>query len=459
MDSDPVERAVAAALAVMDPGNDPVHLVAYSGGPDSTALLVATVRHSVKPVRAIHVDHALRPDSERTLERAVVTSVCTKLGIRLTVARIPPGAIERYAARSGIGIEAAARIYRYRAIRILASRLGTSSILTGHTLDDTLETVLMRFLKGAGVDSLGGIPSGGASPARPLLACSRTRIMEYLRKTGVPYSTDSSNRSPAFLRNRVRNEIVPVLDSCMPGWRRSVGLASEKARVDATSFGAMCDASGSAFRRNAGAGMETSLALFQRETLALKLRLLMRASGRAGGSYRLSWRMARDAIAAIGSGRRAYGVSGIRLHASAGRLVLEDTLDFPRDDGYFVIVPGPGVHTAGAYRFCCAWTGTTGGMSLRDGSFAFPLVIRSRLPGDRIRTEAGDRMLDDLFREWRIPSALRSMVPVVEDASGIVSVFGLPYGGRNRYRPGPEIGTGRCFSIAMKGARVPDGSQ
>ena len=125
-------------------------LVAYSAGPDSTALLAAAAALGLPGLAAAYIDHGIRPKAEREAELALARRTCARLGLALGVARVRPGAVEALACAAGIGVEAAARRYRYHALRELRSRRDATWVLTAHNLDDQLETAIMRFLSGSG---------------------------------------------------------------------------------------------------------------------------------------------------------------------------------------------------------------------------------------------------------------------------------------------------------------------
>jgi tRNA(Ile)-lysidine synthase len=124
--------------------------------------------------------------------------------------------VAQLAASQGDGFEAAARSARYEFLRQTAERLGARFVATAHTADDQVETVLHRILRGTGLAGLVGIPahrplSRSVTVIRPLLAVRRQQVLEYLNAIGQDYRTDTSNFDPRFTRNRLRNELLPLL--------------------------------------------------------------------------------------------------------------------------------------------------------------------------------------------------------------------------------------------------------
>jgi tRNA(Ile)-lysidine synthase len=208
----PLETQLAEAWPPAD-WSDVTVLAAVSGGPDSVALLRALV--AVKTggrgrLCAAHLNHQLRPDAEAD-ERFVV-DLCGRLGVTCEVGR---AAVERLAAQSGDGIEAAARTARYRFLEQTAGRLGARFVVTAHTADDQAETILHRILRGTGVRGISGMARaralGHASLLRPLLGIRRAEVLAYLDAIGQPYCSDQSNRNPRFTRNRIRRRLLPRL--------------------------------------------------------------------------------------------------------------------------------------------------------------------------------------------------------------------------------------------------------
>lgn len=174
-------------------------VVAISGGPDSTALLVAIAELGV-PAIAAHVNHHLR-GAESDGDERFVRELCELLRIQLGVAdgTLDPDAIRHR------GIEAAAREVRHAKLHGIREALGMRWIATAHQLDDQAETVLMRLMTGSGLAGLRGIhPIRDDGVIRPLLEVTRADVEEFLRERNIVARSDSSNADPRFLRNRVR---------------------------------------------------------------------------------------------------------------------------------------------------------------------------------------------------------------------------------------------------------------
>src|SRR5207245_556021 len=185
-------------------------LVAVSGGADSVALL-----HLLQSLAAewqlrlhvLHVDHQLRADSAADAD--FVRALGVRLGVPVDVATVT---VDRRGS-----LEDSARSARYAALETSAARIGAERIALGHTADDQAETVLMRLVQGAGVRGLSGVPPVRGRIIRPLIALRRSALEAELRRAGLSWVEDPTNRDPKFLRNRIRHELLPLLsDSYNP---------------------------------------------------------------------------------------------------------------------------------------------------------------------------------------------------------------------------------------------------
>lgn len=196
-------------------------VVAVSGGPDSVALLRAVVAEGpplgCRNIVVAHLNHQLR-GTESDRDEAFVAEVQNQL-----TADVPElqGCHERMdvasiARAEGENLEAAARRLRYRWLAEVARDNGILWVATGHTADDQAETVLHRLLRGTGLQGLRGIAARrelepGIGLVRPLLPVTRAEVLSYLASLGQAYCVDASNDDPRFTRNRLRNELLPLL--------------------------------------------------------------------------------------------------------------------------------------------------------------------------------------------------------------------------------------------------------
>lgn len=200
--------------------SDTVFAVCFSGGRDSTALLLMMndlARKYAFSLKAVYVRHNLRPQAECDNEENHVGIFCRNENIPFRTETIPPGFISGTAAEENRSVEEVARTERYRIFGNLYDQGWADWFLTAHHLDDNFETVLFRIFQGAGISGVKGIPSRSGCFLRPLLSVPGGILHDYLKKKSVNWFTDSTNNDLSFLRNRYRNLILPFLQKEIPG--------------------------------------------------------------------------------------------------------------------------------------------------------------------------------------------------------------------------------------------------
>lgn len=228
------ESAVRAGLGTWPRGT--VFLVAVSGGGDSTAMLAALAalrREAGFVLYCLHVDHGLRPPGESRGDARAVRELCAGFDVPCRVVSIPSGRIAAFARSRGTGIEGAARLFRRRAWNRESRRVGAERVLVAHTRDDLVETLLMRFLRGSGPEGLAAMPRERGRILRPLLELTRSDVLAYLAERGIPFQTDATNGDNRYLRNRIRNRLIPFLNELFPHWEKPALFLAETQRLTA----------------------------------------------------------------------------------------------------------------------------------------------------------------------------------------------------------------------------------
>lgn len=205
-------------------------LLAVSGGPDSVALL--SLMASLAPswrltLTVVHFNYGLR-GSESDDDEAFVSSFCQSRNIPLIVRRPVLSKQRRVSS-----LQMLARWARYEAMKSLAHEIHADRILTGHTANDQAETILLWMLRGAGLTGLAGMPLMREKLiVRPLLKTTREEILEYLKQEGLSYRQDSSNLTALYRRNRVRHDLLPVMEDITPGIVRLLERQADVLRAD-----------------------------------------------------------------------------------------------------------------------------------------------------------------------------------------------------------------------------------
>lgn len=188
-------------------------VVGVSGGPDSLCLL--HLLHSLEyAVIAAHVNHQLRPEADQ--EAFYVKEFADSLGIPFYQTCVD---VHQFSENEKLSIEESARILRYRFLMEVADQQSAQALAVAHQADDQIEIVLMHVLRGSGMSGLKGMPYRGFNPAfsleipiiRPLLGVWRDEILEYCQVNQIKPCYDLTNEDARFFRNRIRQELVPIL--------------------------------------------------------------------------------------------------------------------------------------------------------------------------------------------------------------------------------------------------------
>lgn len=219
-------------------------LCAVSGGADSVCLLHALYRLRPKlgfRLAVAHYNHHLRgleSDGDQDFVAQFVRLCCGPQ--HLPDGRILPavalytgsGDVAAQAERWGVGVEEAAREMRYAYLQQAAREIGADRIATAHTADDNAETILFHLARGSGLRGLTGIQPVRDNLIRPLLTTTRKQVEEYLFHYSLPHREDSSNANDRFSRNRIRHQVIPVLEDLCPGFAARISDTAALLRAD-----------------------------------------------------------------------------------------------------------------------------------------------------------------------------------------------------------------------------------
>jgi tRNA(Ile)-lysidine synthase len=408
-------------------------LAAVSGGSDSVALLYLLWRLAASwrlRLHVLHVDHQLRPGSAR--DGQFVLDLSARLGV--------PAEVVAVAVSPTGSPEAAARAARYRALQEHADLIGAHRIAVAHTADDQAETVLMRLLEGTGVRGLAGIPPTRGRIIRPLLAERRHALRALLVAAGIDWIEDPSNEDRALLRNRVRGELLPALAA---GYNPEIVEALVRAaRLARQAVDAIEGMAARELGRLAcpGAG-ELVLPLPDLRALPpeLSAEVLRQGAARLGSHAPLrAWahRGLARALAAPAP-RRAFGLGGVTIEVSVGRLRLSRG-PAARMGSRDVPVPGRVLLPEAGLVLTSEIGSGEGATPPRDrwrvafdaDALPGPLIVRGRRPGDRMTPfgAAGERRLKGLMIDARVPRWERERVPIVQAGPEIAWVGGVRRG-------------------------------
>lgn len=417
-------------------------LVACSGGPDSIALLdvLLALRDELSfEVAAAHFHHGLRRNADA--DAAFVREWAERRGVPFHSGKRDVAA---YARRQGLNLEEAGRTLRYEYLKRAAKRAGAAKIATGHTLDDQAETVLLRLFRGTGPRGLGGIaPISKDGVIRPLLGLRRAEVEAYLERKKIPFRTDETNRDPRFLRNRVRLELIPVLEQRFePRVVSKLGrLADILRQEDGLLEAALARRTARLVQRKGGDIRLDAVRLSRLPVGPARRAVRTFIKGLQGDLRRISFDDV-EKIRRLKSGRTVelsggYGVARegpwisrttSRPAALAARSKFEylwsgrSELLIPETGGRFV---GRFLSPSGSKRPCFD---DTRRCVLAADRLEFPLLVRSRREGDLYRPfgAPGRKKLKEIFRAKGVPRAERGRRAVFLSGGEIVWVEGLP---------------------------------
>ena len=392
-------------------------LLAYSGGLDSTVLLHLARDYAATrgvSLRAHHVDHALQAGSAAW--SAHCARVAAELGVVCTVTRLtdtPP---------AGASIEDWARQRRYQCL--LADSNARTALMTAHHQDDQAETVLLHALRASGPHGLAGIRAAahhGDRPLwRPLLEESRASLRGYARTQNLEWIDDPSNVEQRYARNRLRAQLMPLLEREFPG---AVNALAEVARLQGevvTVLDALAD-------DILGDEDSLPLAMLRNAAAALRPYVVKRWLARRGAPTPARAQLQqlvhdmldarRDALPVVSWREVAVRRYDDRYFLTAARLAMPDDGDIEWS--------APWPRMSFAHGALSAATGSGAGLSLASLAGA-TLRVRCRVGGERLRLHRGGprRELKHLFQEWRVPPWQRGRWPLIYLGEHLAAVPG-----------------------------------
>ena len=425
--------------------------VAVSGGPDSVALLrvLTALRETLAlgMIEVLHFNHRLRGEASDG-DAAFVKALAESLGL---LVHMGGEDVKAVAEKRGMSIEMAARQCRKDFFDHVRARFGMRPIAVGHNADDQAEELLLRIFRGTGPSGLAGMRNRSREGViRPLLFAKRADILEYLQITGADYRVDQSNLDPFCQRNTLRLEILPLIEKHFH--RRvseSLCRCAELARDEeefweaeiASVWLAVC-------RVESEGGVILDVDRVAELPIAMRRRLYRHALECLRGSAQAVYAVHLEAVDRLTTGL-----------ASGKGVDLPGDLMVSREHGGLIFgrkrnaaatpfchkIDSPGEYSFGDFRvrieeqFPCppierpVAAGTP--VALLDaGKVKWPLILRSRLPGDRFRPLGmkGTKKLQDIFTDDKIPLSLRDRIPLLCDRDGILWVTGARMAERAR---------------------------
>jgi len=435
---------------------DDAVVVGVSGGPDSMALLHVLLALNERAgwnlkVHVAHLNHELRSD-ESEEDAAFVQAAADSLGIPCTIENRNAAEL---AGQDAIGVEEVGRRERYMLFGRVCLNVGAKVVAVGHQADDNAETILHRILRGTGLRGLAGIPrsrplapSSDVRVIRPLLRLSRKDVLAYLGDNGIAYREDRSNDSREPMRNRIRNVIMPQLESDVNVQVREalVRLGEQATWVDEF----LRETVGRTFETLIISRTDQELTL-NAEAVARKSRIVQSELVRLAyksfglGEQALSFAhllSALELIADPASGKRIQLPNGVTLEKRYHQLIISRPTNEPQETiaaEIAVHFPGQTILPVRKLQIDCTIEAVTSGdihrlRRSRDKMEEFmdfeavrpPLVVRARRPGDRFIPlgAPGSKSLSDFLTDAKVEPSQRGRIAVLCDQLGPIWIIG-----------------------------------
>jgi len=452
-------RATVERYSLFQPGEAVV--VGVSGGPDSLCLLhILKGWSETYPLQlyAAHLNHQLR-GGEGEADAQFVAQVSAEWGIPAVVESCD---VRAYAERGRLSIEEAARQARYSFLARTARKVGASCVAVGHNADDQVETIVMHWLRGAGLAGLRGMlpssPLEGLRLVRPLLEVERAEIENYLRVHGLHPRFDRSNLDLTYHRNRIRHELVPLLATYNPNIGQVLRRSAAAIADDYAYLGGEVEKAWAEVAQEEGEAV-----VFKRERwlalpVGLQRYLLREAIRRLRRELRnINWVHIENALqAARGkpTGTQVTLPQNLTLFIGYETLTIASRLPLPdvpllAEDLLPVKVPGrmelPGgpwaleVHLVEKEELEEGWAENPDPWRAfldyeRTGEEPF---LRCRRPGDRFQPLGmeGEKLLREFMIDAKIPAYIRDRVPILAAGERILWVCGFRIDERARVAP------------------------
>ena len=440
--------------------------VAFSGGSDSLALLLAL--SSLLPpnqVVPLYVNHGLRPSAELQQELSLNRKNCESLGLELTVLTLAEGSVAEASRKRGSGIEDAARLLRYASLEEACVTLGCKYLATAHNADDQMETILKRVFQGSSITSLEGIVavqrgfSSSITLLRPTLTLTHMQLQQYVTAKLYHWSEDSTNQMECYERNAIRKNISPAILALYPQAHSGIQRLSSRAKeVSLLLEGLAAEALEKVvFAEQALIFLDDFLVLERaiRDTILLRMFAHVAQDEDTRVSY-AKVQQIRRALQGSKASDRWTITSGKTIACLSGGWFSLQAREVPYN--FCLPLDIIGVQTTVALEFGGEFSILHTSedpllLRIEEGVLVHP-VLRSPLEGDRIELEGKTVLLSKLFSEWKISADLQKQVPVLEDLTGIVAVFGRFLGGKdrlcNRYKTPLAGRTTNIYSISKR---------
>lgn len=434
-------------------------LCAVSGGADSVCLLAALYRLRDQlgfTLSVAHYNHQLRGEESLRDENFVRELVKKQFpGVELYV---DSGDVRGEAEARRSGLEETARVLRYAFLRRTAQACGADRIATAHTADDNAETILLHLCRGTGLQGLTGIAPIRGEIIRPLLTTTRVEVEACLAQWGLPHVEDSSNAEDRFARNRIRHQVIPVLEGLYPGFAARMTEQTSHLRRDEAYLSDQAGALAAQARFD-GKGLTIPVEQLTQAPLPIGVRAVRRLLAELRGGDDTCAAVHLESVLAL---CRSGNVSG-EVHLPDGMVAQREygrlRLCRMNVEPMLEAVPLnlPGITQAGGWEMRCTpgiyrgehQTGQDFWLSKAQGS---SLLVRSRQTGDTLKLPGRPgKSVKKWLVDEKVPRRIRDGLPVFVAAEQVAAVVGLGPDVRWVPQPGEEAWHFICKSKPVEG--------
>lgn len=428
-------QALTREYAMLAPGSH--ILCAVSGGADSVCLLHWLRAQAAElgfTLTAAHFDHRLR-GAESDRDAAFVQGLCRDWGIPCALGS---GDVAGEAERRGTGIEETARALRYEFLERTAEERGAGLIATAHTANDNVETMLLHLIRGSGLRGLTGIRPRWGNLIRPLLTTTRAQVLAYLEEQGLPHVEDSTNADTTYARNRLRRQIIPLLEELNPALIPRLSDTVTYLRADNDYLTAQALAAVREAEPTPAGGLALPAGWLADSPDPVAVRAVAALFGRLGVHQYRSAHL-RSVVALARSGDPSGSVDlphGLTARRAYGLLVLEPAAAEGEEGGWMPVplnVPGRTELPQLGWRLVCRYAAAPPVPPsdpflcyLDPAALDGPLIVRPRETGDAITLPGRPRKkVKKLLIDAKVPRPDRERLLVVADDVGPVWLGGF----------------------------------
>ena len=420
---------------------------AVSGGADSVALLYslsAICKRLGLLLNVITINHNIRAAEETCGDADFVQALCKKLSdsdfeINCERVDIERDSIQNYSLEHKTGIEEAARVFRYQAFEKFITENNIDFLCLAHNKNDQLETALMRFLQANDADFSPAIPYVRGKYIRPLLNISREEIEQYLTLHGAEWRTDSTNYDTKYLRNKIRQKLVPFLNDNFEGWQNAVLSGIEKSELNRELVAELVEKVSFTQEQGSSGKVSFSRKDFDSAPAAIKHRLLLKGLNLAGVSERVPYAFLSEVLESlempdvtdtcevpVSEKITKKRFADVEISFKKDKVLFEKVKKNNTDLVFFDIIEETGVFefpfgTVEILRLENKSDGTdVGKCKLRingcvvEHYFSLPVCIQNAQLDDCVEASDGSmRKISDIYSDWHVPVEVRPQIPVL----------------------------------------------